>query len=185
MIIVIDILNRTGEFFPLRIQECKFGAGRKPTAQERLGMERNMATVKHSKQRQSIKEYLMNTKEHPTADMVYTQVRQLYPNISLGTVYRNLNFLVEQGEAARLTCGDGSERYDGTTTPHYHLICSGCGRVLDLVMDPLDHINTLAAAGFDGTVEGHTVLFRGHCPDCAAAMREHPEFQGKSAHITA
>ena len=124
-----------------------------------------MAAVKHSKQRQSIKEYLMNTKEHPTADMVYTQVRKFYPNISLGTVYRNLNFLVDQGEAIRLTCGDGSERYDGTTSPHYHLVCSGCGRVFDLKMSPLDHINTLAAAGFDGTIEGHTVLFHGHCPE--------------------
>lgn len=149
-----------------------------------LETEKNMAAVKHSKQRQSIKEYLMSTKEHPTADMVYTQVRKLYPNISLGTVYRNLNFLVEQGDAMRLTCGDGSERYDGTTTPHYHLVCSGCGRVLDLLMDPLDHINTLAAACFDGTVEGHTVLFRGQCRECAGASRQYPEFQEGFAHIT-
>ena len=135
-----------------------------------------MAAVKHSKQRQSIKEYLMNTKEHPTADMVYTQVRQLYPNISLGTVYRNLNFLVEQGEAVRLTCGDGSERYDGTTAPHYHLICKNCGSVLDLFMSPLDHINTLASASFDGTVEGHTVLFHGHCPECTKASQKQLNF---------
>ncbi len=117
----------------------------------------------------------MNTKEHPTADMVYTQVRKFYPNISLGTVYRNLNFLVDQGEAIRLTCGDGSERYDGTTSPHYHLVCSGCGRVFDLKMSPLDHINTLAAAGFDGTIEGHTVLFHGHCPECSKSSKLQPE----------
>ena len=81
-----------------------------------------MATIKYSRQRQSIKEYLTETKEHPTADMVYNNVRKYYPNISLGTVYRNLNFLVEQKEAVRLTWGDGSERYDGTLEPHYLIL---------------------------------------------------------------
>lgn len=130
-----------------------------------------MATIKYSRQRQSIKDYLMSTKEHPTADMVYSHVREEYPSISLGTVYRNLNFLVSQGEAIRLTCGDGSEHYDGNTTKHYHLLCSGCNRVVDLMMDPLDHIDTLAAVNFDGIIEGHTVLFRGKCPECAKQTR--------------
>ncbi len=125
-----------------------------------------MSAVKYSRQRQSIKEYLADTKEHPTADMVYANVRKRYPNISLGTVYRNLNLLVEQGEAVRLTCGDGSERYDGDTAPHYHLRCRECGGVFDLSMDSLEHINTLAAAHFAGVIEGHSVLFYGKCPGC-------------------
>ncbi len=129
-----------------------------------------MAAVKYSRQRESIKRYLMGTKAHPTADMVYQGVREEYPNISLGTVYRNLNFLVEQGEALRLTCGDGSEHYDGNPEPHYHLMCNQCGRVLDLEMPSLEHINTLAAAHFDGTVEGHSVLFFGACPECHKHM---------------
>ena len=62
-----------------------------------------MANLKYSRQRESIKEYLANTKEHPTADMVYAKVRTEYPNISLGTVYRNLNLLADIGEVNKIT----------------------------------------------------------------------------------
>ena len=60
-----------------------------------------MATLKFSRQRESIKQYLASTKEHPTADMVYMHVKEDYPNISLGTVYRNLNLLTDIGEALK------------------------------------------------------------------------------------
>lgn len=131
-----------------------------------------MATVKYSRQRESIKEYLAGTKDHPTADMVYMNVRKLYPNISLGTVYRNLNFLVEQKEAVKLSCGDGFERFDGNVEPHYHFVCRGCGRVLDLEMDSLEHINTLAAAKFGGMIEGHSVMFYGRCAECISGSEK-------------
>lgn len=127
-----------------------------------------MATIKYSRQRESIKEYLASTKEHPTADMVYRNVCRAYPNISLGTVYRNLNFLVEHDEAARLVCGDGVERFDGNMAPHYHVVCRQCKRVSDLSMDSLEHINTLAAARFGGRIEGHSVIFYGLCAGCAS-----------------
>lgn len=125
-----------------------------------------MATVKYSRQRESIKAYLAATNEHPTADMVYMNVKRLHPNISLGTVYRNLNFLVSQKEAAKLTFGDGLEHYDGNMKPHYHFVCQSCKRVSDLWMPPLEHINVLAGAGFDGMVEGHSVIFYGKCAGC-------------------
>ena len=125
-----------------------------------------MAGVKFSRQRQAIMDYLCSTKEHPTAETVYANVRVHYPRVSLGTVYRNLNLLAEEGEILRLTCGDGSDRFDGNPKPHYHFLCTGCGRVLDLTMEPLSHINILAAAEFDGTIEGHTVLFHGKCSNC-------------------
>ena len=82
-----------------------------------------MATLKYSKQREAIKDYLSNTKEHPTADTIYTHLRKENPNISLGTIYRNLNLLVELGEVIKLTCGDGSDHYDATVDPHYHILC--------------------------------------------------------------
>lgn len=66
-----------------------------------------MAVLKYSRQREVIKEYLMSTKEHPTADTVYMHIREQSPNISLGTVYRNLNLLTELGEIKKITCGDG------------------------------------------------------------------------------
>ena len=56
-----------------------------------------MKAIKHSKQRDSIKTCLMGRRDHPTADAVYMSIREEFPNISLGTVYRNLNLLVELG----------------------------------------------------------------------------------------
>lgn len=121
---------------------------------------------KYSKQREAIKEFLAHTKEHPTADTVYMNIRGIYPNISLGTVYRNLNLLAEQGEIKKLNCQDGSDRFDGNMTPHYHFLCNDCGAVLDIEMEPIDHINKIAGAGFAGKVDGHVTFFYGSCPSC-------------------
>ncbi|MDD5935320.1 MAG: transcriptional repressor [Clostridiales bacterium] len=125
-----------------------------------------MTALKFSRQRESIKAYLASSKEHPTADTVYTHVREQYPNISLGTVYRNLNLLVEQGEAIKVVCGDGYDHFDATCTPHYHFVCKECKRVLDLDLPNIDHINTLAQANFNGQIENHSVYFTGICPEC-------------------
>jgi Fur family peroxide stress response transcriptional regulator len=125
-----------------------------------------MAVTKYSRQREAIKEFLAHTKEHPTADTIYMNIRAIHPNISLGTVYRNLNMLAEQGEILKINCQDGSDRFDGNVEPHYHFLCKGCGRVIDIEMESIDHINKLAAADFDGTVEGHVTYFYGKCPKC-------------------
>ena len=125
-----------------------------------------MATIKYSRQRESIKEYLAHTNDHPTADMIYTKIRETYPNISLGTVYRNLNLLVDQGEIIKVTCGDGSDHFDYKINPHYHFICKECGAVIDLDLDPMDHIDKLAAANFPGEIGGHSALFYGTCKEC-------------------
>lgn len=131
-----------------------------------------MPAIKFSRQRESIKDYLMHTTCHPTADDVYMHVRSTFPNISLGTVYRNLNLLVDQGEIIKLTCNDGCDHFDGMCEPHYHFICRCCNSVLDLSLPNLDHINTLAAANFDGIIEGHSVLFNGICPDCKKKLEQ-------------
>lgn len=125
-----------------------------------------MAAIRYSKQREAIRNYLLSTKSHPTAEMVYEQIQKEYPNISLGTVYRNLNLLVKQGNALRLDCGDGVDRFDGYTEPHYHFYCKGCRNVMDLDMDPIDHIDHIAGAGFEGEILGHMVYFYGLCPNC-------------------
>lgn len=122
--------------------------------------------IKFSRQRQCIIEYLKSTKEHPTAEMVYRYVQKEYPNISLGTVYRNLKLLTEQGQIKRLYCGDACERFDSDIKEHNHVICKNCGRVLDLYMEPFDHINTLARAHFSGQIEGHVTYFYGICQEC-------------------
>lgn len=125
-----------------------------------------MPSIRYSKQREAIKNYLLSSKTHPTAEIVYKNIKEIFPNISLGTVYRNLNFLVEHNDALRIDCGDGLIHFDGYTLPHNHFFCHNCKTLLDLNMDSIEHIDKIANAGFNGVIEGHTVLFYGICPDC-------------------
>ncbi len=126
-----------------------------------------MAQHKFSRQREAIKDYLMSTKEHPTAETVYENIRLFIPNISLGTVYRNLALLVETGEAVKIPCSDGSERFDGDTTPHYHFMCERCKKIFDINMPDLTLINEVAARNFDGIIRGHSAYFYGLCASCS------------------
>ena len=103
-----------------------------------------MKTLKYSRQRESIKACLMSRKDHPTADALYTSIREQFPNISLGTVYRNLNLLVELGEIRKLSCGDGTDHFDYDTSPHDHYVCRQCGRVMDIPMEATKELETAA-----------------------------------------
>lgn len=123
--------------------------------------------LKYSRQREMIKEFLMSRHDHPTADIVYMNVRQQIPNISLGTVYRNLTLLADMGEIQRLRLGDGTDRFDADTSPHYHFICSECSCVQDLSMDSIDGILDTARQHFDGQIDGHMTYFYGICRNCA------------------
>lgn len=127
-----------------------------------------MANLKHSRQRAAIKQYLSQTSEHPTADRVYLHVREEFPNISLGTVYRNLNLLADMGEVVKIPTTGGGDRFDGRTDAHYHVVCRSCGRVFDLELDRqhILSVNELAGRHFDGTVDSHTTLFYGTCKAC-------------------
>ena len=112
--------------------------------------------VKYSRQRQLIHSFLMTRKDHPTADIVYQNVRQEYPNISLGTVYRNLTLLADRGEILRLQVGDGVDHFDADTSRHCHFVCSDCGGVTDLQLDCSDEMLADARRNFDGRVERQT-----------------------------
>jgi Fur family peroxide stress response transcriptional regulator len=125
-----------------------------------------MKTLKYSRQRESIKTCLMARHDHPTADALYTSIREEFPNISLGTVYRNLNLLVELGEIQKLTCGDGADHFDADTSPHYHFVCRNCGQVYDLPMEPMDSINHMAQKHAEGQIDSHKIYFYGTCNDC-------------------
>ncbi|MCI9437030.1 MAG: transcriptional repressor [Lachnospiraceae bacterium] len=125
-----------------------------------------MAARKFSKQREAIKEFLMTRKDHPTADVIYRNVRSQNPNISLGTVYRNLTLLAGEGEINRLNVGDGIDHFDADTSPHYHFVCMECGSVIDLEMDSIESITSAAAANFEGQIIGHRTYFYGMCGKC-------------------
>lgn len=125
-----------------------------------------MAGLKYSRQREAVLLYLRSTKLHPTAENIYTEIRKEFPKISLGTVYRNLNLLVEQGEILRLNCGDGVEHYDAIIEPHNHFVCRQCGAIIDLEMNAPINIEEEAKNKFPGRIEGYEVYFRGICGDC-------------------
>lgn len=125
-----------------------------------------MPAIKYSRQREAIKQFLMTRRDHPNADMVYANLREVYPNISLGTVYRNLSLLSNLGEITKLTGLDGTDRYDGNTTPHNHFICRNCHHVMDLEMEDTDYIKKEAASKFDGAIEDYSVNFYGLCGTC-------------------
>ncbi|MFQ9511702.1 MAG: transcriptional repressor [Lachnospiraceae bacterium] len=122
--------------------------------------------LKHSKQREAIKAFLATRTDHPTADTVYMNIREEFPNISLGTVYRNLSLLASIGEITKISCGDNADHFDPNTHPHYHFLCKECGCVQDIPMEAMHSINSVANENFDGIIEGHTVFFHGICVDC-------------------
>lgn len=122
--------------------------------------------IKYSRQRECIKQFLVNRYDHPTAETIYINVKKEFPNISLGTVYRNLSLLTELGEIQKISTGIGPDRFDGNPNPHYHFFCRKCGCVTDLDMEGIDHINILAGSLFDGEIEGNVTYFYGKCADC-------------------
>ena len=119
---------------------------------------------RYSRQRELIYQALCQTDEHPTAEMVYRWLKPENPALSLGTVYRNLNLLADEGVIRRMSFP--VERYDAKTAPHPHFCCDQCGGVYDLELpyDPeLDH-QALLSSGHD--VTGHELTFHGLCKKC-------------------
>ena len=140
-----------------------------------------MKTLKYSRQRESIKANLMSRHDHPTADALYASIREEFPNISLGTVYRNLNLLVETGEILKLTCGNGPDHYDGNVTPHYHFVCRDCGQVYDMELDEMADLNTSVQAAAPGKIDSHSILFYGRCYSCMEKEETDEEKQASAA----
>lgn len=123
---------------------------------------------RYSRQRACILQILEGTTSHPTANWVYDQVRKEIPNISLGTVYRNLSKLCGDGMALKLDVGDGTERYDACTTPHYHLYCKDCGCVSDIHTEYVAQLDAVAAEENHCRIDFHNLIFCGMCSQCTA-----------------
>ncbi|WP_037570971.1 Fur family transcriptional regulator [Spirochaeta cellobiosiphila] len=123
--------------------------------------------MRMTKQRQTILDVLKMDKTHPDAESLYYEVRKLMPNISLGTVYRNLDFLADQGLIKRLHVSGRQMHFDGDMDDHHHFECRKCGKIIDVPLSeepqtlslPFDHIN--------GRIDGFSVSFYGVCEDCS------------------
>jgi Fe2+ or Zn2+ uptake regulation protein len=115
-------------------------------------------------QRRVIAEALAGDHVHLAADEVYDRARAALPEVSLATVYNTLNELVALGEVAEITHTDGRKRYDPNTAErHHHLVCTACGRMLDVTTDE-PQLADAERHGF--AVDEVEVTFRGRCPDC-------------------
>lgn len=123
--------------------------------------------LKYSKQREAIKTFLMSRKDHPTADTIYAAVREEHPNISLGTVYRNLALLEELGEIQRLHVNGNTDRFDADVSNHYHFVCDCCGCVQDVPMEMQNSLRTQAQEYFSGVIDYYCTYFHGKCQECA------------------
>lgn len=122
--------------------------------------------AKYSRQRECILKNLQSRRDHPTADMVYESVQVEEPNISLGTVYRNLSFLADNGQILKISTGIGPDHFDGFTEAHNHFVCRKCGRVLDLDYVADEKIIADASKNFNGEIKGYDLQFYGTCEDC-------------------
>jgi Fur family peroxide stress response transcriptional regulator len=126
------------------------------------------AKLRHSKQRDAILHYLQGTTLHPTADTIYQQLRsqQEMENISLGTVYRNLKVLEEQGLVVRVVTPQNTERYDAHVSPHPHFVCTQCGAVYDLPTHLLDVVRQDALTETTHQCTSIHLTCSGLCSNC-------------------
>jgi Fur family peroxide stress response transcriptional regulator len=111
---------------------------------------------KHSDKRDAILKAIRSTSTHPSAQWVYEKLKPFIPNLSLGTVYRNINLFLHEGLVMSVGVVDGEERFDGIVEPHPHLVCSRCGRVMDLSYPETHIARAVSAAGFLPPAAGGT-----------------------------
>jgi len=122
--------------------------------------------IRITHQREVILETLKAVKTHPTADELYDMVRRQLPRISLATVYRNLEWMSEQGIVKKIEVGGRQKRFDGNIMPHYHIRCVECGKVDDVECDFLVAANQIPDTINGYRVLGHSMELQGICPDC-------------------
>ena len=114
-------------------------------------------------------ELIRSSRVHPSALWVYQQLKPEFQDLSLGTVYRNLKVLIEEGELASAGVVHGEERFDGEPSPHPHAVCKRCGRIHDLASPVVDTFAgscklSNALTGF--VIDSRNTVFYGLCTEC-------------------
>jgi Fur family peroxide stress response transcriptional regulator len=118
-------------------------------------------------QRLAIYEALTSSKQHPTAQEIYENLRPEYPSLSLATVYNTLELMVSLGMVNALgSAGDGAVHYDADLEPHVNLACISCHRVIDLPSEYVQSLNQEVSAGSGYQILGARVMYYGLCPEC-------------------
>lgn len=128
--------------------------------------------TKHFRKRDAILSYLRSTDIHPSADMVYAQLKPQIPDLSLGTVYRNLSMFRQQGTIASVGTVNGVERFDGNTMPHVHFICNDCSAVIDMPqLQVPEKMTRTAEMQIGGRVANCSLTFTGQCSQCISSIK--------------
>ncbi len=122
--------------------------------------------MKYSKQREAILSLLRSTDSHPSADWLYENLRKDFPNISLGTVYRNLALLTENGDIIKIQTAFNKEHFDGFTEIHHHFVCQQCEKILDVTIDGMEKAQKQAAEKLQADVKDYSLVFYGVCSKC-------------------
>ena len=132
--------------------------------------------LKYSRQRQAVWDFIRERKDHPTASVVYEGVRQVFPNISLGTVYRNLMLLKDMGRLTTVEIGDNAIHFDPNIRDHEHFVCRRCGSLMDLDTYDLNAVKTkLGSEAAGREIETYSTIYYGICSKCLAAETEKAE----------
>ena len=122
--------------------------------------------MRYSHQRERIYRAVVESYEHPTANMVYEQLKAEMPKLSLGTVYRNLNQLADAGRLKKIPLADGSCRFDKTRESHSHIVCDECGAVSDVHLPSFESFETAIETETGYELRSYDVVLRGLCADC-------------------
>ncbi|MEG1256953.1 Fur family transcriptional regulator [Clostridium sp.] len=122
--------------------------------------------LKLTPQRIAVYNYLKSTKEHPSAETIHKALKELYPTMSLATVYKTLKVLVEVNLIQEINVGEGNFRYDGSYQSHPHIHCINCSKVDDLDGVNFDHLNSSVKDNTNYEIISNKVYFYGICPEC-------------------
>ena len=126
----------------------------------------DMAALKYSRQREEIKKHLAARRDHPTAEMIYTELKEQDARLSLGTVYRNLSLLTQIGEVRKIQTQEGPDHFDGDISPHYHFVCRQCRQIFDLRVPEIGGRIDEGARQQDFEVEQIQLTAYGLCGTC-------------------
>ncbi len=136
--------------------------------------------MRYSRQRHLVKDTLQKSHSHLSADQIYRMVKEIDSNISIATVYRNLNQLCEMGEIIKLNVPDAAGYFDGNSKPHFHMQCELCNSIFDIPSSVLPDIKHLVTRATNFQITQSELFFKGVCVSCA-----HKNFEPNSPARTA
>ena len=125
--------------------------------------------VRYSETRDIIYNYLYNTKAHPSAEMIYNDLKIVLPKLSLKTIYTNLRFFEEHGKVVRVANVNGSDRYDANCEEHVHLVCNECGAVIDVMDADIRKAKKACQVG-QAKIKSIQIVLHGTCETCSANL---------------